>query len=62
MSTTVVASPGTTLFQLAARYLNDATQWTRIAVVNNIADPFLTEIQVITIPAPTNTAGENVGS
>jgi len=32
--------PGTTLFQVAVRYLGDGTQWYRIAQINNILDPF----------------------
>jgi hypothetical protein len=37
---TILVQPGTTLFQVAAAYFGDATQWSRIASVNNIQDPF----------------------
>ncbi len=36
----ILVQPGTTLFHIAARYLGDATQWTRIAQINNLTDPF----------------------
>ena len=32
---------GGNLFQLAAQYLGDATQWVRIAQLNDIRDPWL---------------------
>jgi len=36
----IQVQPGTTLFKVAALYFDDATLWTRIAVVNHIRDPF----------------------
>jgi len=47
----VFAAPGMTLFHLAAKHLGDATQWTRIAAVNNIQDPFLVHAINLSIPA-----------
>jgi nucleoid-associated protein YgaU len=32
---------GGNLFQIAAQYLGDATQWIRIAMQNGLSDPFL---------------------
>jgi nucleoid-associated protein YgaU len=32
---------GGNLYALAAEYLGDATQWTRIALQNGLTDPFL---------------------
>jgi hypothetical protein len=40
MTQEVLVQPGTTLFQVAATYLGDATQWSRIAQINNLQDPF----------------------
>jgi hypothetical protein len=36
----ILIQPGANLFQLAANYLGDATQWCRIAQINNTLDPF----------------------
>jgi nucleoid-associated protein YgaU len=38
----VIMVTGGNLFQLAAQYLGDATQWVRIAQLNDIRDPWLT--------------------
>lgn len=48
---------GGNLYQLAAQYYNDATQWTTIAQANGLDDPFLppgTEIKLV-IPSQTKT-------
>lgn len=55
-----ISVTGTTLYDLAAEYLGDATQWVRIAAQNGIADPHITgEPQTIIIPDvdPTATGG-----
>jgi nucleoid-associated protein YgaU len=41
---------GGNLFQIAATELGDATQWIRIAQLNNISDPMLIGIVTLTIP------------
>lgn len=38
------------LFQLAAQYLGDASQWIQIAKLNNLADPFLNGPTMLTVP------------
>jgi hypothetical protein len=44
---------GGNLFQIAADYLGDATQWVRIAQQNgNIVDPFFTGTRTLIIPDP----------
>jgi hypothetical protein len=43
---------GTTLFQVAADYLNDATQWNRIADLNGLIDPWIYAVTVLQLPAP----------
>ena len=45
-----ITAPGGNLFEIAARELGDATQWTRIARLNNLADPFLTGMTDLKIP------------
>lgn len=41
---------GGNLFDIAAKYLGDATQWVRIAALNGISDPWLTGLNTISIP------------
>jgi hypothetical protein len=36
----ILVQPEASLFKIAAVYLGDATQWTRLALINNIKDPF----------------------
>ncbi len=43
---------GGTLFEVALTYLNDGTQWDRIAKLNGLNDPFLTGIVTLQIPDP----------
>jgi hypothetical protein len=58
MQTITVA--GGTLFNLAATYLNDATQWIRIAQANNLSDPILQGLTTLVIPDPDATAGGGI--
>jgi len=46
----VMAQPGTTLFHIAARYLGDASQWSRVALINGIQDPYLNEATTLNLP------------
>lgn len=41
---------GGNLYLVAAQYLGDATQWLRIAQVNNISDPMLSGVVTLLIP------------
>lgn len=50
-----------TLFAVAAEYLSDATQWVRIAALNNIVDPWLSGLQTILVPEIDSSAGGGVG-
>ena len=50
MMKTILTQAGTTLFHIAATYLGDATQWFRLALVNNIQDPYLRTTTTLTIP------------
>ncbi len=49
MRTIVVA--GTNLFVLAAQELGDATQWYRIASLNNITDPLIFGLTTLLLPS-----------
>ncbi len=59
MQTVTVASG--TLFAVAGTYLNDATQWNRIAALNGISDPWLSGLTVLQIPDLDASAGGGVG-
>ena len=50
---------GGNLFRVALQQLGDATQWDRLASLNNLTDPWLPAGQIITllIPPPLPTAG-----
>jgi hypothetical protein len=50
---------GTTLFHIAAQYLQDATQWDRVALanqtvvtINDFIDPWITSLVTLNIPNP----------
>ena len=49
MRTILVA--GTNLFTVAAQELGDATQWSRIAVINGLTDPMLFGLVMLQIPS-----------
>jgi hypothetical protein len=48
---------GGNLFQLAAQYLGDATQWNRIAELNGLTDPFLAGPVTLALPPVSTSAG-----
>lgn len=48
---------GGNLFRVAATYLGDATQWIRIAQLNNLTDPMLTGTVTLKLPPANKTAG-----
>jgi hypothetical protein len=60
MQTVTIA--GGNLFRIAAEYLNDATQWLRIAQLNGISDPVLFGITTLLIPNPDANAGGGIAS
>ncbi len=61
MANSIIVSGGN-LFALAAQYLNDATQWIRIAQANNISDPQLTGINTIILPPVNPSAAGGLAS
>lgn len=46
----IIRVSGTNLFRIAATELGDATQWYRIAALNNISDPWIVAATEIKIP------------
>lgn len=53
---------GGNLFRIAATYLNDATQWVRIARLNAIRDPWLAGNVTLRIPPVNPNAGGGVAA
>lgn len=51
---------GDNLFHIAAVQLGDATQWIRIAQLNNLSDPVLVEITNLLIPDVDLSAGGGI--
>lgn len=60
MRTITVA--GGNLFQIAATELADATQWIRIAQLNDISDPMLIGVVTLIIPDIDQAAGGGVAA
>jgi hypothetical protein len=59
MSNTITIAGGN-LFQIAAQQLGDATQWIRIAQLNNLTDPMLSGVTTLQIPAVDPSAGGGI--
>lgn len=57
-----VVVAGGNLFALAAQYLNDATQWIRIAQANQLSDPQLSGVQTLIIPPVNPGSGGGIAS
>jgi len=60
MKTITIA--GGNLFQIAATELGDATQWIRIAQLNNLSDPMLSGVVTLLIPDPNPNAGGGIAA
>ncbi len=60
MQTMTIA--GGNLFQLAATELGDATQWIRIAQLNNLSDPMLSGVVTLLIPDRNPSAGGGIAA
>ena len=58
MKSIVVA--GGNLYQIAAQQLGDATQWIRIAQLNDLSDPMLSGVVTLIIPDPNSNAGGGI--
>lgn len=58
---TTIQVIGGDLYEIAARYLGDATQWIRIAQINGLSDPWLNGQQLtLTIPPVDPNAGGGI--
>lgn len=53
---------GDNLFRIAATHLADATQWIRIAQLNNISDPMLVGVTTLLIPDIDRNAGGGIAA
>ncbi len=60
MTSLEITVSGGNLFALAAKYLNDATQWIRIAQANRLADPVLRGVVTLVIPPADASAGGGI--
>jgi len=56
-----VTVTGGNLFHIAAHYLQDATQWVRIAQLNAISDPWLSGLNTLNLPDVNMSAGGGIG-
>jgi hypothetical protein len=55
-----LTTAGGTLFHIAAAELNDATQWIRIAQLNNLSDPILSGVVTLLVPDNAAQAGGGI--
>ena len=58
----IITVTGGNLFQIAATELADATQWIRIAQLNDISDPMLIGVVTLIIPDIDQAAGGGVAA
>jgi len=57
-----LTTAGGNLFQIAAAQLGDATQWIRIAQLNNLSDPMLSGVVTLSIPPVDPNAGGGIAT
>lgn len=62
MNAQMITVAGGDLFSLAAQYLQDATQWIRIAQANGLSDPVLVGVVVLVIPPVDLAAGGGIAA
>ena len=53
---------GDNLFRIAATQLADATQWIRIAVLNDLSDPMLAGVTTLSLPDVDPGAGGGIAA
>jgi len=53
---------GGNLFRIAAEQLGDATQWIRIAQLNDVSDPMLAGVVTLLIPDVDTNAGGGIAA
>lgn len=61
-ATTNITVVGGDLFHIASAWLGDATQWIRIAQLNNLKDPQLSGVTILALPAVDPAAGGGIAS
>jgi nucleoid-associated protein YgaU len=61
MNSTITVFSGN-LFQIAAQYLGDATQWIRIAELNRLRDPVIRQQIQLVLPPTDPSAGGGIVS
>jgi hypothetical protein len=57
-----LTTAGGNLFAIAAIELGDATQWIRIAALNNLSDPMLQGVVTLDLPDNDPNAGGGIAS
>ncbi len=62
MNRRVIVVAGGNLFTLAAQYLQDATQWIRIAQANGLSDPVVQGVTTLVIPEVNPAAGGGIAA
>lgn len=62
MTCKTITAAGGNLFRVAAEQLGDATQWLRIAQLNDIDDPVLSGIVTLLVPNRSSNAGGGIAS
>jgi hypothetical protein len=62
MTCKTITVAGGNLFRVAAEQLGDATQWLRIAQLNDIDDPVLSGIVTLIVPNQSANAGGGIAS
>ncbi|MBU6448048.1 MAG: LysM peptidoglycan-binding domain-containing protein [Rhodospirillales bacterium] len=62
MNRKIIVVAGGNLFTLAAQYLQDATQWIRIAQANNLSDPVLQGVHTLVLPEVNPAAGGGIAA
>lgn len=55
-----ITTSGSNLFRVAMEQLNDATQWIRIAQLNEIGDPWIDGVRVLQLPPTDPNAGGGI--
>ncbi|MCB8880416.1 hypothetical protein ACELLULO517_09245 [Acidisoma cellulosilytica] len=59
---TTITVAGGDLFHIAAARLGDATQWVRIAQLNNLKDPVLDGVTLLMLPPVDLSAGGGIAA
>ena len=55
-----ITTTGGHLFRIAMEQLGDATQWIRIAQLNNIVDPWIDGVRTLRLPSIDPNAGGGI--